>query len=98
MSEQRGHVDPAATSVTLSETSARLSPRETHEFSYKISCAQMPCEISFLSSMIVGHTAQGLQIRVILDSAVYVCTKSKGCRAGIIAASGYAGSTVSAGK
>jgi hypothetical protein len=82
--------------VRLSQTSARLGPKEIYEFSYHIACDTLPtpCLVTFLSGMIVGHT-QGdkdhpvMQVRVILDHAVYICAKEKNCRADVIKASGY---------
>jgi hypothetical protein len=92
------HLRPldSTTHIQLSETSARLGPKETHEFAYKLTCDVLPCEVSVLIGGVVGHT-QGdkdhpvMQIRLILDHAIYLCLKAKGCRAGIIAASGYKG-------
>lgn len=72
-------LDPSV-HVELSETSARLSPKEIHQFDYKVKCDQLPCTFSFLAGMIVGHTADGMQVRLILPHTVYVCDKQKDCR------------------
>ena len=84
--------------VQLSETSARLAPKETHEVDYKIRCDVYPCLVTFLAGMTVGHTqASGnnpvFQVRLILEHVVYLCEKSKGCRAQVLAAAGYEGPT-----
>ena len=99
------HLRPldSTTHVKLSETSARLGPKETHEFSYKIICDSLPCSVAFLSGMIVGHTQVSqdnpvLAIRLILDHSVYACARQKNCRKSIIAASGYTGPTATTPK
>jgi hypothetical protein len=65
----------ATTHVTLSESSARLSPREVHEFNYRITCDVLPCYTTILSGMIVGKTQDGIQVRLILPHSVYTCQK-----------------------
>lgn len=82
------------TRVQLSQTSARLGPKETHEFSYRIRCDLLPCEVSFLAGMVVGHTRGDrdhpvMQVRLILDHAVYVCEKARNCRKSVLDGSGY---------
>ena len=86
----------STTHIQLSETSMRMGPKETREISYRLKCDVLPCEVSILSGMVVGHT-QGdkdhpvMQVRLILDHTIYLCAKAKGCRSGIISASGYQG-------
>jgi hypothetical protein len=75
--------------VTLSETSARLGPKEIREFNYKIRCDALPCEVGILASMVVGHTqaqdgSPGIQVRLALEHCVYVCDKSKNCRRSLL--------------
>ena len=74
--------------VTLSQSSARLSPMEIHEFNYKVTCAAMPCMVSFQTGMVVGHTTDGLQVRLILPHAVYLCEKQKNCRQDVLTDAG----------
>lgn len=73
-----------STHVTLSETSARLSPKEIHEFTYRMVCQTAPCEVSILSGMIVGKTQEGIQVRLVLPHSVYMCEKAKRCREQIL--------------
>ena len=95
------HVRPldSTVEVKLSETSARLGPKETHEIDYAIRCQSFPCLVEFLNGMVVGHT-QGdkdhpvFQVRLVLEHVVYVCEKrQKSCRASVLAAAGYGGPT-----
>jgi hypothetical protein len=92
------HLRPLDSTVhlKLSETSARLAPKETHEVDYKIRCDSYPCLVTLLSGMVVGHT-QGdkdhpvFQVRLILEHVVYLCEKQKGCRTGVLNSAGYTG-------
>jgi hypothetical protein len=94
------HLRPldSTTHVQLSETSARLAPKEIHEVNFKIRCDVYPCLVTFLSGMVVGHT-QGdkdhpvFQVRLILEHVAYVCSKAKNCRKDVLAAAGYDGPT-----
>jgi hypothetical protein len=63
------------THLVLSETSARLSPKEVHSFNYRITCDVLPCYTTILSGMIVGKTQDGIQVRLILPHSVYTCQK-----------------------
>ena len=79
----------STTHVTLSETSARLGPKEIREINFRIKCDVLPCEVGLLASMIVGKTqtqdgTPGIQVRLALEHTVYVCEKSKDCRRGIL--------------
>jgi hypothetical protein len=78
----------ATVHLDLSQTSARLGPKEIHEFSYKVKCDVLPCTFSLLTGMIIGHTQDGLAVRVILPHVVYICEKQKDCRAGVLRAAG----------
>lgn len=77
-------IDPAVVEVKLAETSARLSPQETHAFEYRVKCLKTPCMVTFLSGMVIGHTKEGMAVRLVLNSSLYVCDREKGCRAGLI--------------
>jgi hypothetical protein len=75
--------------VTLSDTSARLGPRETRELNYKIRCDATPCEVAILATMVLGNTKNSsgtgvIQVRLALQETVYVCDKSKNCRRSIL--------------
>lgn len=75
--------------VTLSDTSARLGPRETRELNYKIRCDAIPCEVAILATMVLGNTRNSsgtgvIQVRLALQETVYVCDKSKNCRRSIL--------------
>jgi hypothetical protein len=77
------HPLDSTTHVKLSETSARVAPRQGHDFSYTIQCDALPCVIGFAAGMSAGHTDNGMAVRLVLETAVYICEKSKGCRASI---------------
>lgn len=93
-SEHLHAVDPATEQVKISEMSARLGIKETHEFSYKIQCDK--CVIVFLTGAIVGHTQitadkPAFAIRVIIPETIYLCGESgaKNCRKNTLDAAGY---------
>ena len=78
----------AAADLELDEGSARIAPKGTHTFSYQLKCSAVPCSVTLLSSMVVGHTADGIWVRVQLPHTVYACEKQKECRKSVRAAAG----------
>jgi hypothetical protein len=90
---QHFHPINPADHLELSETSVRLSPKETHEVSFKVKCEVLPCTFALINGMMVGHT-QGddkhpqLAIRLLLPEIVYVCPKQSGCRQSVLTAAG----------
>ena len=74
--------------VSLDSTSARISPKGSYTFGYKIHCDQLPCQIRFRPSMTAGKTSQGIQVRLILGHATYVCQKTRNCRIETLRAAG----------
>ncbi len=74
--------------VSLSETSARVGPQSDHEFDYEITCSAYPCLVAFQTGMVIGHTVEGIAIRLVIPHIVYVCEKSKDCRANARKAAG----------
>jgi hypothetical protein len=78
----------ATAKVELKETSAKLGPKESHDFDYKLRCVTFPCMVDFQASMIMGHTAEGLAIRVVLPHMVYSCDKAANCRTRVLKAAG----------
>lgn len=66
--------------VTMNETSARIGPQSEHSFDYEVKCGAPPCLVALQTGMIVGHTVEGVQIRVIIPHIVYVCDRSRDCR------------------
>jgi hypothetical protein len=67
--------------VHLDEMAARIGPRSEHTFAYSIRCSQFPCLVTMYAAMTVGHTEQGLAVRVMLPHVAYVCDTAKHCRA-----------------
>jgi hypothetical protein len=78
----------ASANLKLDEGSARIAPKGTHTFSYELKCFAAPCSVTLLSSMVVGHTADGIWVRVQLPHTVYACEKQKDCRKSVRAAAG----------
>jgi hypothetical protein len=75
--------------VKLNETSAKIGPRQNHTFSYQVECLQTPCLVALLPRMITGlHTAEGMQVGIIIPHSIYLCDKAKGCRASVRLAAG----------
>jgi hypothetical protein len=77
-----------AASVTLSETSARIGPKQSHDFDVKIRCLQTPCAVQLAVAMMLGHTTEGLAVRGILPEVFYICDRSKDCRKKTLMAGG----------
>ena len=77
-----------AADVTLHETSARVGPQADHTFDYSIQCAAAPCQVALVTAMVVGHTTEGIAIRLVVPHIVYQCDKAKGCRANVRKAAG----------
>ena len=80
-------LDPGV-ELKLEEGSARISPKGTHTFGYQLKCSVPPCSVALLSSMVVGHTAEGILVRVQLAHTIYICEKQKNCRKKVRAAAG----------
>ena len=80
-------LDPGV-ELRLEEGSARISPKGTHIFGYQLKCSVPPCSVALLSSMVVGHTAEGILVRVQLAHTIYICEKQKNCRKKVRAAAG----------
>jgi hypothetical protein len=80
-------LDPTV-DLKLEEGSARISPKGTHTFAYELRCSAPPCSVALLSTVVMGHTAEGILVRVQLAHTVYVCEKQKDCRKKVRAAAG----------
>jgi hypothetical protein len=80
-------LDPTV-ELKLEEGSARISPKGTHTFGYQLKCSAPPCSVTILSSMVAGHTAEGILVRVQLAQTIYACEKQKNCRKKVRAAAG----------
>jgi hypothetical protein len=74
--------------MELDGMAARLGPQGAHTFSYKMHCEHMPCTVTLYAAMVVGHTTDGMALRVLLPHVVYVCEKQKNCRADVRKAAG----------
>jgi hypothetical protein len=66
--------------VTLSETSFRIPPRSTEVVNYKIKTDSTPQMLLLAAGMTIGHTSEGIAVRVWLPTALYICDKAKDCR------------------
>lgn len=73
--------------VELKDTSAMIAPRGSRTFDFKVHCDE-DCMVTFLNGFITGRNPQGITIKLILPSHVYLCDKPKGCRVRIKAAAG----------
>ena len=80
-------LDPTV-DLKLEEGSARIAPKGVHTFTYQLNCATPSCSVVLLSSMAVGHTAEGILVRVQLAHTIYACEKQKNCRKKVRAAAG----------
>ena len=68
----------------LSEYSAKIPSHQTRTIAYSISCDVMPCSVVFLSTVVVGHTNEGMAIALRLGHVVYVCEQAKNCRTSFV--------------
>jgi hypothetical protein len=66
--------------IQLDAMSARVSPRGKHEFGYKLHCLELPCIVTVYSSMVVGRTLAGIEVKVFLPHVIYQCERAKDCR------------------
>lgn len=82
------HTVNGSAEVSLSSTSARLSPKQAYTFDYKVRCVSLPCSVGFAAGMMQGHTNTGIAIRLVLMSFVYQCDKAKDCRVNILRSQG----------
>jgi hypothetical protein len=81
-------LDPGVV-VKLSETSGRLSPKETRQIDYKIICAKAPCVTTLLTGFLTNrHVTEGITVRLILPHVVYQSDKGRNARKEILAAYG----------
>lgn len=71
---------PAGMHVEMSETSARIPPRASHEFAYRIRCDTLPCAVGIQWSMVHGHVDGGVVTGLRFITTVYQCEKQRGCR------------------
>jgi hypothetical protein len=68
------------TDVQLDQTSARLSPKGEHTFSYRLLCQNEPCMTQFLAGFAGGKADSGVQVMLRLPHVVYSCKQQKDCR------------------
>lgn len=66
--------------VTLSESSFRIPPRSTEVVNYKIKTDSTPQMLLLAAGMTIGHTSEGIAVRVWLPTAIYICDRAKDCR------------------
>ena len=74
--------------VQLNEMTARIGPHSEHEFDYSMRCSAEPCLVALTTGMIVGHTEEGIAIRLVIPHIVYQCSKGKDCRKSVRLAAG----------
>jgi hypothetical protein len=63
---------PPTTTVTLSQSSARLGPKQILQIDYKVTCQNLPCNVSIANGFSVGHTADGIEVKLVLPFSVYL--------------------------
>lgn len=84
----KGRALPLTAVVRIDSTSARVSPRGEHTFSYSIQCEVLPCAVRFMASQVTGRTTDGLQVKISIPHVVYICDRKKFCRDGMLTAAG----------
>lgn len=83
--------DPDATvQFETSNTSIRLSPMASASIGYRLKCQSYPCAVQIVNTMVVGHTTDGVQIRLALPELVVACDagKPQECRSNFHKAAG----------
>jgi hypothetical protein len=78
----------SAVAIKLSESSGRLSPKETRRIFFQIQSNVTPYIIRFAAGFIAGHTANGLAVKELLPHTVYLDNNPKGARARILTVAG----------
>lgn len=68
--------------VLLSENSARIGPKQSHSFSYRVTCDALPCFLTIYAVVTAKHS-DGLTVEINLPHTIYACEKSKNCRASV---------------
>jgi hypothetical protein len=72
------------THITLSESSAKIGPRQSRVFAYDITCDKLPCWLTVYTSAVIGKTPSGVQVKTWIPHTVYICDKKeKHCRASV---------------
>jgi hypothetical protein len=74
----------AGVHVQLDSSSARIDAKQSHIFSYRVTCDKLPCNVTFMASTL-GHTDRGMAVARSLEHTIYICQKHKGCRTSILA-------------
>jgi len=70
----------------VDSTSARIGPKSSHIFSYKVTCDVLPCSMTFLTRTTAGRTPEGFEVALHLPHTVYTCNKAKDCRKTVLEA------------
>jgi hypothetical protein len=81
-------LDPG-THVTLTQSSAKIGAKQSHTFAYQVQCDKLPCFFTLYAASITGHTAQGVAVKMLIPSTVYLCEKQKDCRYNILKSFNY---------
>jgi hypothetical protein len=83
-------LDPAAIVVHITDTSAKIGPRQSHVFYYDVECKSFTsCTVAFLPGSVFGRATSGMQVKVVLPHVVYLCQQgAKDCRVNIRRAAG----------
>jgi hypothetical protein len=76
------------TTLELSEMSARIGAKQSHEFAYRLRCETLPCSTVIYTVITGSHLDSGMQIALHLPSTIYACPKAKNCRASVIGSGG----------
>ena len=71
-------IRPLDADVKLSETSARISPHDKHDFDFNIKCTTVPCQVQVEVAAIMGHTTEGVAVRAIMPEVVYAAYPRQG--------------------
>lgn len=77
--------------VKLTDTSAKIGPRQQHVFAYEVQCnSPQPCLIALLPRMVQAvHVTEGIQLGLIIPHSIYLCTdRAKDCRKRVRQAAG----------
>jgi len=88
--EKQGPVQKPLNDVTLklSQSSGRLSPKESRQIEFKFQCAELPCQVMFMSAMTLTKPINGMTVRFMLPFTAYSDTSAKGARLRCLRAAG----------
>jgi hypothetical protein len=75
--------------LQLDQMSARVAPKDAHNFFYKMKCSAYPCLVTVMTLVSSGQKSdEGMHVIFALPFVLYQCAAEKNCRANARKAAG----------